>query len=114
MNVLSVGIKKYFLNNLQEYFAANNDNILFSADLQEAIKILHKTEIKLIIMQFRTLDEMKLIKYINDYFPNIQIIVFTSEKDNDLMKIIQKSKFQILKQPFRFSELNKLLEITKK
>jgi len=108
MNVLIVGMNEYFLKDLEEYFTINDDVPYYADNSRGAIQILSETKIDLVILEFCIFDEVKLVKYINDNYPETQVVLTTSKKINEMMKIIKNSEFRVLQHPFRFSELKKL------
>ena len=109
MNVLIVGTNKYFLKDLNEFFIVNDYIPSYADNSRKAIEILNNIKIDLVILEFSIFDDVKLVEYINSNYPETQVVLTTSKKINEMMKIIKNSKFKMLQQPFRFSELKKII-----
>ena len=110
MEVLIVGTSKYLLKDMIEFFSINDYNPHYATNSREAISILNKLPIDLVVFDFLQFEEFKLIKYINENHKDLQIIVTVNKKIKEIISIIKNSEYQMLQEPFRLNELKSFLK----
>jgi len=107
MKILTIGISKRNQNEINEFFSALNNEIIFTTTSFEAIKILNRENIDVAIIEFNFFDDLSLLKYLNQNFSHIKVILTTTDNTKDFLNIIKDSNYKIIKKPFRLSELRK-------
>ncbi len=114
MEVLIVGTNKYLLKDINEFFSINDYNPHYATNSREAISILNKLPIDLVVFDFLQFDEFKLIKYINENYKDLQVIITVNKKIKETLSIIKNSEYQMIQEPFRLNELKSFLKKEKK
>lgn len=107
MKILAIGISKRNQKELNEFFSALNNNMIFSTTSFEAIKILNREKIDVAIIEFNFFDDLNLLKYLNQNFKHVKVILTTTDDTKDFMNIIREADYKIVKNPFRLGELRK-------
>jgi len=110
MEVLIVGTNKYLLKDINEFFSINDYNPHYATNSREAISILNKLPIDLVVFDFLQFEEFKLIKYINENHKDLQVIVTVNKKIKEILSIIKNSEYQMIQEPFRLNELKCFLK----
>ena len=110
MEILIVGTSKYLLKDMIEFFSINDYNPHYATNSREAISILNKLPIDLVVFDFLQFEEFKLIKYINENHKDLQIIVTVNKKIKEIISIIKNSEYQMIQEPFRLNELKSFLK----
>lgn len=82
----------------------------FASSAEEAIYILNRHKIDQVILILSSINEVGLIKYINDYFDDIRVIIVTTKDFNDIISIFNKGKYKVVNQPVKLTNLKKELK----
>jgi len=109
MNVLVMSSKKYFRDEIAEFFQTENIK-LFSADtLESAIDILFKIKIDIFLFNIDSLEEIELLRYINKYYQTIEVIILTNNFLHNAISILRTGHYRLMNNPFKFQELKTLI-----
>lgn len=97
--LLGISLKKY----------KNNFEIILSNNGEEAIGVLNRKPVDLIVtdLQMPKIDGLTLLAYINDAFPRMPCVIMTAHSTPDIEKQFAQTGQLLLKKPFT---INKLIE----
>lgn len=90
---------------IKEFTEGNNDQVIISHSVDESINILSHTEIQKAVVSLKSLKDTAILKYINDYYPNIEVVVLANKTFDDIISIFSKTNYSIIHEPLRLSEL---------
>ncbi len=110
MNILVRYIHDIMNSSLNDLKSVTENNIFLTNSDSQAIKILNENEIEKIILELDNVSEISFLDYINEYFPEIPVIILTDNRNESILSVIRKSIFNIIEKPFDLERL--LLEIS--
>jgi len=90
---------------IKEFTEGKNDNVYITHSVEESIKILSHTEIQKAVISLKSLKDTAILKYINDYYKNIEVVVLANKTFDDIISIFSKSNYSIIHEPLKLSEL---------
>lgn len=92
------------IDEIEEMIADNKSNLFFSNTTSKAIHVLNNNRIDVLILDLDSMSDAGLLKYINEYFPQTNLIL---AGENDILNLIlnfRKMKFKILPKNFSIKE----------
>jgi len=110
MKTLIFSSNNYFTREIKEFLSLYNDSLFYAKTSREAIKLLNKEKFDYVIIDFVMYKEFKLIKYINENYKNIKIILTMNSDLQEIILTIKNGKYNLIFQPFRLSELKKQMD----
>ncbi len=112
-SVLVVDDSVMLINYLEESFQEYQDdfNLMTANDGSEAIEMLKKTPISLLItdLQMPRIDGLGLLAFATKYYPNIPCIVMSAHGTPKIIETIKKDILQFIEKPFTAKELAKTI-----
>jgi len=108
MKVLVVG-SNFFLDEIKDYFETNEFESFFAKTTVNAIEILSNNEIKHVFIAVNSMSDIILLKYLNENHKDVQVILMGNKQFTNFLSILKESKFSIINNPFRFSEINEII-----
>jgi DNA-binding NtrC family response regulator len=102
----------FIQDELREYIH-NHDihgNVYFGDTIEQAITTLHAHPIDIVIVEPKSMADIRLVKYTSEHFPNARIILIVERNIEDVISTIRNSQFGVLHKPFTLRELRDLLE----
>ncbi len=107
--VLVVDDSVMLINYLEEYFRKylNYFNLITANDGSEAIELMKKTMISLLItdLQMPRIDGLGLLAFATKYYPKIPCIVMSAHGTPKIIETIKKDILQFIEKPFTAKEL---------
>ena len=94
-----------------EFTKEMHASAFFSYSTEQSILILNKHNIEKAVISLKNLQEAAILKFINDYYPSIQVLVLANKTFNDVISIFQKSNYSVIHEPLRLAELKNQLHI---
>ena len=110
MKTLIFSSNKYFAGEIKDFLSLYNDSLFYAKTNREAIRLLNKEKFDYVIIDFVMYNEFKLIKYINENYKNIKIILTMNRDLQEIISTIKNGKYNVIVQPFRLSELKKKMD----
>ena len=111
--VLVVDDSVMLINYLEESFKKhqNDFNLMTANDGSEAIKLLKKTPISLLItdLQMPRIDGLGLLAFATKYYPKVPCIVMSAHGTPKIIETIKKDILQFIEKPFTAKELAKTI-----
>ncbi|MCD4664567.1 MAG: hypothetical protein K8R68_04785 [Bacteroidales bacterium] len=88
-----------------EFTEGGNDEMFIAHSTEESIDILSRTHIHKAVVSLKNLKDTSILKFINDYYPAIQVVVLANKTFDDVISIFRKSNYSIIHEPLRLAEL---------
>jgi len=95
---------------IKEFIERNNDLVHISHSPEDSINILSHVEIQKAVISIKSLKDSAILKYINDYYPKIQVVVMANKIFDDIISIFSKSNYSVIHEPLKLSELQSKLK----
>ena len=91
-------------------FLVSRDSIAhFAQSTQEAIHLLDEKPIKTVVLSIHEMNDAAILKYVNQYYPDKEVIVSATREFKEVIDVLSKGHYSVLKQPLRMNDLVALL-----
>jgi DNA-binding NtrC family response regulator len=101
-----------FLFGELEELLENKKKIIFStSSIEEAISILDKQKIDVVVLELSSVNDIGLLEHINKYYKKTKVLLVANDNVEEFFNIIKKSKYSLLKQPGNLFEFKKLFNL---
>ena len=107
--VLFIGYEPSLNEEIQDYILTHEGEAFFTTTVEESIHVLDESSINTVVLTLHKLGDAAILKYINQYFPDIKVLISASKEYDDIINVFNKGRYSMLKQPFRLRELNLML-----
>jgi DNA-binding NtrC family response regulator len=81
----------------------------FADNIEEATALLYAHPIDIAVLDLKQMTDIRVLKYINEYFNNVRIVVAVERNIENAISTIRNSQFGILHKPFTLEELGKIV-----
>ena len=88
-----------------EFAEGEGNKVFISHSTEESISILSKHNFEKAVISLKNLQETAILKFINDYYPTIHVVVLANNTFDDVISIFRKSNYSVIHEPLRLSEL---------
>ncbi len=92
-----------------EFIEGEGNKVFISHSTEESISILSEYNFEKAVIGLQSLKDATILKYLNDYYPHIKVVVIANKEFDDVISIFQKSNYSVIHEPLKLSELNKQL-----
>ena len=80
-------------------------NSFFSNSTEESIKVLNEQQINTVIIKIGKIADVSVLKYINDYYKNIKVLVSARKDFEEALTIFNQVHFEKVKSPMGLEDL---------
>lgn len=105
MNVLIQIKDNSFDREIREFTESPDDHLHISHSTEDSIQILSCNGIQKAVISLKNLQDTAILKFINDYYPEIEVVVIANKALDEIISIFKNSNYSILHEPMRLSEL---------
>lgn len=98
---------------LKEFTEGNNDTVFITRSVEDSIHTLSNNKIHRAVVSLKSLKDTTILKFINDYYPEIQVVVLANKAFDDIISVFTKANYSIIHEPLKLSELNKIAKKNK-
>jgi len=112
MNVLIQSINDETDREIREFTEDDGNLVYISHSASESISYLSKIEIDRAVISLKNLNDAAILKYLNENYPDIQVVVIANKAFDDFISIFQKVNYSVIHEPLKLSELKLKLKIT--
>jgi len=105
MNVLVKYSNKYIDEHLEDLIQKSDNTIFFANTVEKAIRVLNDNNIEKIFVEIDILEEVNFIEYVNEYFPNIQVLITTNTYNKSILEVVKQGVFAIIKEPLNLKTI---------
>ncbi len=95
-----------------EYIEGEGNKVYISHSPEESISILSNHDIQKAVISLQSLKDAAILKYLNDYYPDINVVVIANKEYDNIISVFQKTNYSVMHEPLKLSELN--MQLTKK
>ena len=92
-----------------EFASSLKAKAFFADSTEETIHALNNNKIDRVILKISNVNDVGIIKYINDYFPEVKVIIVATEAFDDVISVFNKARFTVVHEPVRLIELKNVL-----
>jgi len=94
---------------IKEYIDCIDNEVYISQSTSESIVFLGNYNFDIIMLEMKGFKDIGILKFINEYYPDIQVIVIANEAFTEIIDVFQHLRYQVLKEPIHLSDLKSLL-----
>jgi DNA-binding NtrC family response regulator len=107
--VLFIGYDTAIQEEIGEFLKGLGGRAWFAASADRSVHILGKHQITTVVVRLHSASDAGILKFINQYYPDIKVLVSASQEFEDVIRILNEGHFKLLSRPLRLSELVLLL-----
>jgi DNA-binding NtrC family response regulator len=107
--VLFIGYEPSLNEEIKDFILTHKGEAFFTNSVEDSIHVLDEKPINTVVLTLHKLGDAAILKYINQYFPDIKVLISASKEYDDIINVFNKGRYSMLKQPFRLKELNLML-----
>ena len=106
MNILLQTREKDTFEEIREFTESDSSKVFHSDSADRSIALLSNFFFDVAVIRIKTLNDFTILKFINESYPHIKVIVLAEKKFKDLITLFSTTNYSIVSEPFRLSELN--------
>jgi DNA-binding NtrC family response regulator len=112
VNILFFKTNTSIKDELREYIHDSDihGNVYFGDTIEQVITILHAHPIDIVILELKSMADIRLLKYTYEHFPNVRIILTVERNIENVISTIRNSQFGILHKPFTLKALKEIID----
>ena len=95
-----------------EFIEGEGNKVFISHSTEESISILSERNFEKAVISLQSLKDAAILKYLNDYYPDIKVVVIANKEYDNIISIFQKTNYSVIHEPLKLSELN--IQLSKK
>ena len=97
---------------IKDYIDSAVNEVYLSQSTSESIVFLGNYHFDIIVVEIKGFNELGILKFINDFYPDIQVIVIANEKFSEIIEVFQQLKYLVIEEPKQLSDLKSLVMAT--
>ncbi|MCF6169549.1 MAG: hypothetical protein L3J31_06135 [Bacteroidales bacterium] len=105
MNILFINSDFAMHEEFNEFSHTIHATNFFSNSTEESIRLLNEQQIDTVIIKINKLSDISVLKYINDYFKNIKVLISARQDFAEALTIFNQLNFEKIKNPMGLAEL---------
>ena len=105
MNILFIHNDPQVQEEFDDYLRLHNGQGFFARDTEQAVRILNNYNICLVVLKIDNLKDAAILKYINENYQHLKVLVTASKDYDDIITVFNKGQFKLAHQPLHLSEL---------
>ncbi len=114
LNILFIYQDPDFQEEISDFFGSPNGRCFFARSTEEAIHILNTEMIVRVVLQIRNLRDAAVLKYINEYYQGLDVLVMASREYDDIISVFSKGRYRLMRQPQHLAEIREALTVMEK
>jgi DNA-binding NtrC family response regulator len=104
-NFLFIGYDSPVESEIGEYIRDRRSAAHFAHSNEQAIHMLDEFPIDVVVITLHKLEDAAILKYINQYYQEIKVLVAASKEFDDIIKVFNQGNYSMLRQPLKLEEL---------
>jgi DNA-binding NtrC family response regulator len=97
---------------IKEFTEGDGKKVYISHSTEESITQLSNHRFEKAVVSLRGINDAAILKYMNDYYPEIKVVVIANKTFDDIISIFKKVNYSIIHEPLQLSELKSQLTNT--
>ena len=110
VNILFIHYDPGIREEIDEFLLTQKGTAFFANNSEDAIRILNDTPIGLVVLKINNMRDAAVLKYINDYYHDLEVYVMATKEYDDIISVFSKGRYKMFPQPLKLSELKKNIE----
>lgn len=98
-------------NEISEFVSELESDNYFSNSTEESIRILNEHVIDRVILKVRRIKDIAILKYIQDYYNNIKVVIEASDEFDEVISVFKETSYSVLHEPYSLKDLKTHLQI---
>jgi DNA-binding NtrC family response regulator len=90
---------------IKEFTEGDGNNVFISHSTEESIALLSKYPFDKAVISLKNINDATILKYLNDYHPEIKVVVVANKAFDDILSVFQKVNYSVIHEPLQLSEL---------
>ncbi len=90
---------------IREFTEGKGDRPFISHSPEESVGILSREAIDKAVVSIRGMRDAAILKHINEYYPDTEVVVIADKAFDDLIGVFRKGNYSVIHEPLRLSEL---------
>lgn len=95
---------------IQEYLSFHKRTGFFARNTEQSIRILNNYVISLVVLQINNLRDAAILKYINENYKHLEVLIMASKEYDDIISIFSKGRYKLSRQTQHLSELKENID----
>ncbi len=105
-HVLFIGYDSTLQEEIREFLKDRDGDAQFSDTTDRSIRILSENPVDTVVLSMHSLGDAAILKYINQYYPDIRVLISANKEFDDIINVFNKGRFGLLKQPLKLEDLS--------
>jgi hypothetical protein len=93
---------------IKEYIDCIDYEVYLSQSTSESLVFLGNYNFDIIVVEMKGFNDLGILKFINDYYPGIKVIVIANETFTEIIEVFQHLRYLVIKEPIQLSNLKSL------
>ncbi len=94
---------------IKEFTEGNGNKVYLSHNTEDSIAQLSKHRFDKAVVSLKNINDAAILKYLNDYYPHIKVVVIANKAFDDILSIFNKVNYSVIHEPLQLSELKSQL-----
>jgi hypothetical protein len=103
---LFIGYESSMYDEIADFIHERDGDVFFSDSIEQSIHVLDEAPIDTVILTLHKLGDAAILKYINQYYPDVKVLISASKEYDDIIHVFNIGKFSLLREPLKLKELN--------
>ena len=113
MKVLAINHNQFQLAEMKEIMHNNDSTVFFAENRTEAIHYLDKEVINFVFLNTNSVQDMGLVKYINDNYQNVSVFLCMEKPLAEAFSIAKTGRYELLHNPVELRQIRDKLLLAK-
>jgi DNA-binding NtrC family response regulator len=109
MKILFINSDTSIRSEFNEFAGQIDAEILYSGSTEQSIITLNEHEIDIVVLKIGKLADVSILKYIDDYYKHIKVLVCAREDFDEALTIFNQVHFEKIKNPMGLKDLKEHL-----
>ena len=105
VRVLFINIEGNIRSEIADYSRSKETEAVFADGFEEAACMLDRGAFDRAVLYLRRFSDAAILKYINNYFSDIDVVVTTSRENEEVLEVLNQSEFSVIGYPFQLRDL---------
>ena len=98
-------------NEIRDFTEGEGNQITISHTTEESINQLNNIHFEQAVVSLKSMQDAAILKYLNDYHPDVKVVVIANKAFDDIISIFQKVNYSVIHEPLKLSELKNRLTV---
>ena len=91
---------------IREFITNRSSKAFFATTNELAAQVLDEHSIDTAIIYMRSMNDAVILRYINKYYPEVQVVVSANKEFDEVISIFHQGTYSHMPRPFRLEELD--------